>query len=179
MTVIIAITDGRKVYMGSDSYCGSSDFLDLCKDPKIELVKKKALIGLAGDVRAETHLRVALRDLLSEHRVTDSFLKEELPGLLYNHLAGSGVLRDKDGVTSIEAEAIIGHAGRLYYVEESLAVWESRLSYTAIGAARQLALGALSLAWGTCDGSEVVGRVLEVVAKHSPWVLPPYDILYL
>jgi 20S proteasome alpha/beta subunit len=183
MTVVIgAISDGR-VYLAGDSYLGDEDACDLCSEPKVVQIANTVGIGICGDVRAEAVVVKTIKGMLSKkQRITDSYLRGDFSIKLHEKLKASGVLKDDKGITALdESEYLLGHAGSLYYVEDSLGLWRPRVPYAAIGSGRTFALGALAYANMSgdlrTDPKKALKKVLDACVRHCHHVRPPYTFL--
>lgn len=152
MTVIAAITDGRTVWIGSDSLATSGD-VRIPHGPK--LVRKRVgrtggdlVIGTSGTSALGPLVRYDLDvpvppdpedddDVDSwAHAVAKAITElavEATPPMTYE---------DDDATRHLDGGLILGYAGRLYIIETNLALRVA--GYTATGSAREPALGALS-----------------------------------
>lgn len=185
MTLVIGAISGDDVYLAGDSYCGdlANDVVDLCKDPKVYMVSNTVALGICGGIRTEVAVVKAIKSILSaKKKVVEQFLLNDFSTKLHEKLKDTGILKDIKGVHSLDdSEYILAHAGRLYYLDDDMGLWESQTPYVAIGAARSIALGSLAYAHKTGelqrDPVKVLERVLECAARHSHYVRPPYTYL--
>ncbi len=183
MTVVIGAVVGERVWLAGDSYCGDDEVSDLCSEPKVLRVSNTVGLGLCGDVRTEVLVTKAVKQILSKkQRVTDEWLRTDFALALHKRLKDSGVLKDNKGIHSLDnADYILAHAGRLYYMDESLALWTSRHPYVAIGVGKSMAMSTLAYSHTNGELEEdprnALERVLRSVAQHNHYVRPPYTYL--
>ena len=178
MTVIVGAVVGSTVYLAGDSFCGDENVSDLCLDPKVEKISNRMGIGVAGDIRTEILVKKTLISLFTaKNRITKKYITSELPLKLHEKLKDSQIFLNG----KVEAEYLLAHSGHIYYVDDSLAVWESQRPYVAIGAAKQIATGSLAYAHFSGllekDPELALKTVLDICCEHSPWVRPPYTFL--
>lgn len=184
MTVVVGTVIKGKIYLGGDSFCGDEEVIELCRDPKVLKVGDGVALGLCGDVRTERLVTKAVKSIFSRRKqaITKTWLEGEFSTQLHKKLKNSGVLRDDKGIHHLEdSEYILAHNGHIYYLDETLALWESKAPYVAIGAGRVGALTALGFAHRVGllekDPRGTLEDVLEASGTHNPWVYGPYTFL--
>lgn len=183
MTVVIGAVSNGHVWLAGDSYCGDEEISELCVEPKVLRVSSTVGLGLCGDVRAEMLITRAVKDILgSKKRITDEWLKTSFSVLLHKRMRDSGVLQENKGIHRLEdSQYVLAHAGKLYYLDSTLALWTPTTAYVAIGAGRSIAMGALAYAHESgdldADPEATISRVLDCVMRHSHYVRSPYTLL--
>lgn len=157
MTVIVGITDGDKVYMGSDSMISGENDKQSLKTPKIikkECIKgcgiedevNNMLIGVCGTLRGLQLLQyqwespIQSQDQIDENYIYVSVLNS-IRSLFIEH--GSGVILDNQDQQP--DYFLIGYKEHLYLLESNYQIYEVDKPYAAIGSGAHYALGTLHL----------------------------------
>lgn len=188
MTVIVGIVTKDKVVLAGDSYCASPhDYMvDLCKAHKVFKVAPTVGLGICGDLRAERLVTDVLKELFKKRKKNlEKYISEgALSYDLHQVLDKVGVMQEDKGVKSLEDSAyLLAHAGKLYYMEGNLTLWESQYPYAAIGAGSKFALGALAYAdlsdtggtslYNTKTATTIAINAVEATARHCALVATP------
>jgi 20S proteasome alpha/beta subunit len=188
MTVVVgAVTSDKKIHLAGDSFCGTEYLSELCTEPKVFKLSNHVAFGICGGIRSEVLIVDAAKSILqrkTKQSLTSDYFKVDFAYKLHDRLKNSGVLKDKDGIHQLkDSSYVLGCNGHLFYLDEDLGVWEAQSPYVAIGAGRDLAIGALAFAHKSGelekDPKAALMRVLDVCVAHSPWVKGPYTYLQM
>ena len=178
MTAVIAYTNGTKVWLAGDSFCGDENKRDLCEASKVYQIGKLG-VGLCGFVRQELILESVLR-AANPNDFSDEWIRFVLPDLLHETMKMKGAVVEKDGQSTFgNSSYILALEGRLYYLESDFGVWEIKKNVAAIGAGREYALGALTMVPKSLakDPEKTLKKVLDAASEWSPWVIGPHSVI--
>ncbi len=182
MTAIVAITNGKNVWMADDSFCGSENVLDLCKSAKVYKIGKLG-IGLCGRIRQELILEKTLTKLILKDKIeiTHDWLKFELPDILVKEMRMASATSEKNGQLTLgDSSYMLAFDGKIYYLDDDFGIWDSQRDIAAIGAGRYYALGSLQTLQeikNNLSPEKKLIKSLEVSTKWSVWVAPPYTVI--
>ena len=179
MTCIVGYRDPRsgEVWVGGDSAATTHLEVIILDTPKVFRLGS-LVIGGAGSPLAINALRYA-EDFPCTPAVEDldRYMSTEFPRAVRRVWKKAKVYPDKDGY--YEFGGIVGIHDRVYAVESNLQ-WEvSAGSFVATGSGMFAALGALDVLTRTEGLSpvELVRDALDVAARTTPYVRPPFYIL--
>ena len=175
MTAVAAYTNGEKVWMAGDSFCGHEESTDLCAESKIiPAAQGKLLVGVCGTIRQSVVLESTLRmlDNMKPEIITADYIRNDFPTMFLQQL------EEHNALPEMEGQKILGNAGylfaiegRIFYMEADFGVWESSKPIAAIGAGRTLVVGALSRSYKTLAKStkpqNELFKALEVASEWS------------
>lgn len=173
MTCIAALEHPGGVWIGSDSFLGNEDEVDLIQGPKW-VRKGELLIAYAGDVRPAQLLTHCLH---VRKRKADEDVEAYL---VVEVVASIRRLYAKEAVTSAEAvassptEYLFILDGKAFRVWSDLSVLRSPRGFTAIGVGAPFALAALAATADNPDPRARVVKALEVSALLCPAVRAPF-----
>lgn len=182
MTAIIALTNGKNVWMAGDSFCGDEDKKDLCKTSKVYKVGPIG-IGLCGMVRQELIVEKTIRRLIEEEnvKVTHDWLKFELPDILVAEMRERHATVDKENQATLGDSAyMIAFGGKIYYLDDDFGIWDSQRKFAAIGSGKQYALGAMAALdkiSSELSPEDKVRLCLDCAHDWSIYVCPPYTCI--
>jgi len=183
MTCIVGMTDGKTVWMGADSAMtinGDGDVVSL-KGSKIFRIGK-ILIGGSGDA-AISNLDFHADEIPQPENGEDARLymgKRLLPALI--EIGGKlNLIRESEGHMAGFGNWIVGLQGRLFEIDNHLAVAETNSPFSAVGIGAPYAMGYLEAATGALrkDFEVIVIDALRVACKYSPACRPPFTNLRL
>lgn len=179
MTCIVGLIDGDSVVMGADSGAVSGWCTIVRKDPKIFL-KNDMLIGVSGTPRMTQLLKYSLdvqewKPGQSTFECMVSYFSEGARKCFRD----GGILETENGIEKFGGNILIGVDGRLFTIGNDFQVSERVDSYSAIGSAREVALGALyatELAKGMSPEARI-SIALAAAAYHDMSISRPFVIL--
>lgn len=190
MTCIVAITDGKKVYMGGDSQGTALHTGQLMKNEKVFKktfsIKKKnsikeveMLFGCSNSIRMTQiiHYIFDIPEMDGEMDERPYMVKVFVPALI-KCFADNGYLRTQEGEIS-NCYFMCGFNGRLFTLQDDFQVGEPMLNYDSIGSGADYAMGALSASfeYHDTDYVNVLRIALEIAAKHNITVSGPFNIM--
>jgi len=182
MTCVVALVTNGKIILGGDSFCGDDSILDICRSPKVYKIGPIG-VGLCGNVRSEQILEKTLKyHIPRRQKITHNWLVNNLTESVRKAMKKYGCLYDKDGVHEMKESAyILTFKDRIYHFDEDFGLWDSARPYTAIGAGRSIAFGALAqsikLGLHNENPEKVVLDALEIASEWSPWVCGPHTVI--
>lgn len=145
MTCIVAVADGRQVWMGADSEWSSTDAsCGALSWPKIAIMGDY-LIGMSGLLRTMNlvyHSFLppppprARRDLMT-------FMVNEFVPQLKAVVEPTAPAAEGRRRGEMDNDMLVGIGGSIYYVDSDFAVIREPLDYSACGSGRHVALGSL------------------------------------
>jgi ATP-dependent protease HslVU (ClpYQ) peptidase subunit len=175
MTCIVALTDGKKVYMGGDSAAVEvdSNFVSSRIEPKV-FVTGDYIIGYSGSFRFGKVVEYSCELPRPEYRDIHKFMNTKFVNAIReaveeNKLDNS---EDKDA-----AELLIGLHGHIFELNSDWHVGEDSNSYNAIGSGSSFALGSLFSTRRIKDPYARIKMALNASEAYSPYVRSPFTIL--
>jgi ATP-dependent protease HslVU (ClpYQ) peptidase subunit len=170
MTVIVALEEDGKVWMGSDSFIGDDSWRDVSDTPK-HFIRGELLFGFAGDI----HATQVVEDLVPPRHKAG----EDDYGYLKRVSAAIRKLHEKNKLTEKpDFSGLIGYRGKVYILFDDYGLHHSERGYAATGAGEQAACGALFAAKGREPKARIL-VALKAAATHSNAVCPPYRTISL
>jgi 20S proteasome alpha/beta subunit len=166
--------------MGADSGTSDDNVVESRADEKVFLVKNRFLIGFAGSFRLGQLLRFAFHPPLQKKSQDDyAYMCTHFVNAILECLkSGSFDSGDKNDVTATFLS--IGYKGKIYTIDGDLQVGKLNDFYTAIGSARELALGSLyTTEKMLLTPQERILLALEAAAKYAPSIRAPFTCLGL
>ena len=177
MTCIVAIAEGRKVYMGGDSVCSTGYIQHKLADPKVFL-KSGMVMGGCGVLRQQdiikNHCQITRR---KKGQGVDRYISTVVMPALRKAFKAQGcmeILNSKE--THGDACLLIGCGGKIFTAHSGISFIRTNKSYAAIGSGQEVALGSL---WQTEDNLDHnIGSRLEcallAASEFSCGVGPPF-----
>ncbi|MEX4005454.1 hypothetical protein AB4Y38_42445 [Paraburkholderia sp. EG285A] len=176
MTCIVALTDGKKVYMGADSAGSGAGGITVRADPKIYRVGP-FLIGFTTSFRMGQLLGHSLT-VAPHPEGTDvfAFMCTTFIDAVRACFTRGGFAR-KDGERESAGTFLVGYMGRIFQIGGDYQVAERAVNFNACGSGEQAALGSLHTTVGMPMRPEVrLERALAAAAKFSTGVRGPFRI---
>lgn len=168
MTAIVAISDGKRVYLGGDSALSTDDHIYHSADPKV-FERDGIVIGFCGSLRFGE--LVALTPFPKRRRDLDLWVREDI----CRALRRESVLHGCDIADGDESEAILGVGGQIYVITGGPVAYRARNDYAAIGSGAPWAEGALFATEGLKIGvTERLTVALEAAETYCASVRGPW-----
>ncbi|MGF6483552.1 hypothetical protein [Paraburkholderia sp. JPY419] len=176
MTCIVALTDGKKVYMGADSAGSGRGAITVRADPKIYRVGP-FLIGFTTSFRMGQLLGHSLT-VAPRPEGTDvfAFMCTTFIEAVRACFTRGGFAR-KDGERESAGTFLVGYMGRIFRICDDYQVAECAVNFDACGSGEQAALGSLHTTVGVPMRPDVrLERALAAAAEFSTGVRGPFRI---
>ena len=176
MTCIIGYIEGKTVHMGGDS-CLSWGYYNEGIGNSAKVYRKgEYLIGFAGSC-AEGDLMECCFDPPQLKGAVKRFMLETFARSYKQFLAEHGRLLEKDGLQSMDVEALIGVRGRLFWMDGIGGMNELKSPYQSIGCGADFALGAMEVLHGQdLTPKQKILAALKASAKHCSGVAAPFHV---
>ena len=156
MTVIVGITDGDKVYMGSDSLISGENEIQSLNTPKI--IKKECIqdcgmidetdtiiIGVSGTLRGLQLLQYQWNPpVQSQDQTDDEYIHVSVLNSIHTLFIEYGAGLMIENQDQHPDNFLIGYKGRLYILDPNYQLFEVTKPYIAIGSGAAYALGSLN-----------------------------------
>jgi hypothetical protein len=143
MTCIAAAIDDREIVIGGDSAGVSGYDLHLYGGAKV-FKKDGFLFGYSGSFRLGQVIEHSFKAPKREANVSlDTYMATVFVDEVRASLKRGGVKKVENEVEETEGNFIVGHAGRLFIVEQDFAILSIRDNFTAVGCGESAARGAL------------------------------------
>ena len=175
MTCIVAISDGRSVYMGGDSAAVEveTNLVTSRIEPKV-FIQGDYIIGYSGSFRfgkvVEYSCQLPKPDYKDIHKFMNTqFVNAVRESAEENKLENS---EEKDS-----AELLIGLHGRIFELNSDWHIGEDLNNFNAIGSGSSFALGSLFSTKRMKNYRSRVQLALEASSSFSPYVKAPFTIL--
>jgi len=170
MTVIAAISDGNRVYLGGDSALSTDDHIFMSADPKV-FDRDGLVLGFCGTLRFGE--LIALTKLPPRAgKNLDLWVREDV----CEALRVTALRKGHDIADGEESEAILGVGGQIYVIDPGPVAYRVRGSYAAIGSGAPFAEGALYATQGSSMSiTERLTTALEAAEQHSASVRGPWE----
>lgn len=183
MSVVVAIKENGKIYIGADSQCtrgGTRRTLSNANNYKIWRVPdtEHCLMAHVGLVREANVARVA-RDLVPEiYRlkglVDFSFVVKHLIPRLFDEFEENRILRNEDGLPVFDSSFLFAYEDKLFYISKNATVLEID-DFCAIGSGECEAIGSLLSTEGEpCE--ERIKKAIKASAASDIYVDYPIII---
>lgn len=179
MSCVVAMTNGKTVWMGGDSAVTDNETVTIVNNRKVVLVGD-ILLGHVGGLRPGQvieHTKSLQRK--RGNKPVDQYVYEWLEA------ARSQVIKvcpfdsedEEDlGTQDPDVTFLLGHAGRIYLVDRSWTLIDVAATYFAIGLGAPFAMGALTQLANQPE-EDAVRTALEVSALFCPSVAAPFYVL--
>jgi ATP-dependent protease HslVU (ClpYQ) peptidase subunit len=171
MTCIVGVKSGGKVFIGADALATEDNLAIAVCEPKVFRFGP-LVIGLAGEFRGAQVLRYAVKPPKKAPTEPMHWLVHTFLPTLRSAYAAHGVTAHPD--------YLVGVGGRLFEIDDALAVVESSEAFSAIGAGREYALGAYRALCGVhCPGNAeaILRRTLDAAERFCPGVRAPFTVV--
>lgn len=175
MTCIVAISDGKKVYMGGDSAAVEveTSLVSSRVEPKV-FIRGDYIIGYSGSFRFGKVVEYSCSLPRPDYKDIHKFMNTEFVNAIResteeNKLENS---EEKDS-----AELLIGLHGHIFELNSDWHVGEDSNNFNSIGSGSSFALGSLYSTKRIKDSRSRVKLALDASAAFSPYVRPPFTIL--
>lgn len=174
MTCIVGLVHEGKVYMGADSQAASSWDKRTVRHPKI-FQTGPFLIGYTTSFRMgqllQYRLEVKPQGSEDDYAYMATSFVEAVREVLKDYGFAKVEHNQEEGGTFL-----IGYKGKLYGLQDDMAVLDYMDSYSAVGCGRAYALGVME-ALSDKPPKFRVKQALAISALFSNGVSPPFDIL--
>lgn len=178
MTAVVGLVEKKKLYIGADSAATDGRHgQSLLADAKV-FDNGPMLFGVAGSLRMAQLVHYTLKipkhdsDLDVTRFMATAFIDAVRKVLLDGGHAFKAHNEEMQG-----GEFLVGYLGRLYHVQEDLAIIESTGPFSAIGSGGDLALGAMHVLYGTKKkAGDKIARALTAAAAFNASVRPPFSV---
>ncbi len=174
MTCIVGLTHKGKVYIGADSAGVAGLNLQVRSDCKV-FTNREFAFGFCGSFRMGQLLRYSFKPPLRDpdtdlytYMVT-AFIDE-----VRKTLKDGGYAEKKDN-TEKGGFFLVGHAGRLFYIEADYQVGEAATPYNATGCGAPFAMGSLFSSKG--DAEKRIREALDSAEANSAGVRGPFHVV--
>ncbi len=178
MTCIIGLEhDNGMVSIGGDSAGVSWLDIRIRVDEKV-FVNGPMIFGFTSSFRMGQLLRYSLSIPEQLPSCTDDykFMCTSFIDAVRQCLKTGGYAKVKDG-EELGGTFLVGYRGKLYRVDGDFQVGRSTQTYDACGCGEAYALGALAAGDSGIPAKERIERALEIAAKFSAGVAPPFFVL--
>lgn len=177
MTCIAALIDSGRIFMGGDSAAVDGWSLSTVSQPKVFL-NGGFLIGYTSSFRMGQLLQHAFTPPQpSQDRDLFGFMVTDFVDAVRACFKAGGYARKIEDAEKA-GTFLIGHAGRLFAIQDDYQVVECHVPFAACGCGADVALGSLF----SSRGRDPVARVhvaLEAAERFSAGVRGPFPILSL
>lgn len=173
MTCIVGLVHERKVYIGGDSAGVAGLNLQIRADCKVFTTGKFAF-GFCGSFRMGQLLRYSFTPP-PRHQDTDlyKYMVTEFINQVRKTLKDGGYAEKHDD-SEKGGYFLVGHAGRLFYVESDYQVGEAATPYNATGCGSPFAMGSLFSSKGA--PKKRIEEALAAAQANSAGVRGPFHI---
>jgi len=177
MTCIVAITDGKKVYMGGDAAAADENLsmISARKEPKVFL-KSGYLLGYSGSFRFGKVVQHSFTLPKPAYDDIDKFLNTTFVNALREVCEANKVDPSSEEDSS---EMLVGIGGRVFEFCNDWHFGEDINNFNAIGSGTQLALGSLYSTRRMKSYNARIQLALESAERFSTSVRGPFTILEL
>jgi ATP-dependent protease HslVU (ClpYQ) peptidase subunit len=177
MTCIVGIAQAGRVVIGGDSAgvdCGWR--LTVRADAKVWTTGEWAF-GFTSSFRMGQILRYRLDPPPREDgQPLEAYLATAWVDHVRHILTDGGWLQTREGRAD-GGTFLVGHAGRLFVVEDDFQVGEAVDGFAAVGSGAQVALGALWATRAWRDRQKRVLIALEAAERHNAGVRGPFEVV--
>lgn len=171
MSVVVAIKDGGKIYLGSDSQVTRWGTRTTLRNPNNYKLWKvigvdNCLMGHVGMLRDANIVRLMDR-LVTEYSVYKNYIdyeyvvKEIVPAIV-NELKTYGMVKDDKFIDMLDSEFIFAFKDQLYVIGRDRSVIEVN-DYVAIGSGEDQAVGSLL----STEGQDPKERIVKAIKASA------------
>lgn len=173
MTCVVAIWNGRRVFMGADSAATDSHSMDrwTLGFPKV-IRKGDFLYGLAGDPTVLQGLRSSFEPTPAEYSGFDY-----ISGPFINSLREFVENNQLNQGPYMPAQLLIGYQGVAYEIMQNYLVVKTQNNYASIGSGSSYALGSLAHSKGS--PRKRIEQALKSACEHNAGCAPPFNYVEL
>lgn len=174
MTCIVGLTSKGKVYIGADSAGVAGLNLQVRADCKVFTTKEFAF-GFCGSFRMGQLLRYSFKPP-RRHPETDlyKYMVTDFINEVRKTLKDGGYAAKKDDIEK-GGFFLVGHAGRLFYIESDYQVGEAATPYNATGCGAPFAIGSLFSSKG--EAEKRIREALDAAEANSAGVRGPFHVV--
>ena len=171
MSVVVAIKEGNKVYLGADSQVTKGGTRTTLKNPNNYKLWKvrgadNCIMGHVGNVRDANIIRL-LDDLVTDYDVYRDRIGYELvvrrivPDIV-DALKSAGYMKDDKHIDYMDSSYLFAYKDRLFMINTDLCVLEID-DYFAIGSGAEQAVGSLL----STEGEEPRTRIIKAIKASA------------
>ena len=171
MSVVVAIKENGKVYVGSDSQVTKGGTRTTLKNPNNYKIWKvpgaeNCLMGHVGNVRDANIVRL-IDGLVTDYSVYKNYVdfefvvKRVVPSIV-SELKEFGMIKDEKYVDSLDSSFIFAFRDKLYFINRDLSVLEID-DYVAIGSGEDQAIGSLL----STEGEKPIERIVKAIKASA------------
>lgn len=176
MTAVVAVTNGRTVWLGADSAGVTGWQLTVRSDEKV-FSRGPFVMGFTSSFRMGQLLRYTLTVPSHGWALDDrEYMSTRFVDAVRDCLKTGGYAK-KESEREAGGTFIVGYHGTIYQVYSDYQVATPVAPYAACGCGEDVALGALHATDGTVDPAERVRIALEAAEAHSAGVRGPFAIV--
>lgn len=171
MSVVVAIKEGNKVYLGCDSQVTKGGTRTTLKNPNNYKIWKVAgvdncLMGSVGNVRDANIVRL-MNGLVTEYNVFKNhvdygFVVKKIVPDIVDELKQYGMVKDEKFVDFIDSSFIFAFQDQLFVIGRDRSVIEVD-DYVAIGSGEDQAIGSLL----STDGDKPKDRIVKAIKASA------------
>ncbi len=183
MTCIAGAIKGSDVWIGADAVSIHYESAARVNTQAKVFQVGEFLIGSCGTLRVQQIIRYLFTPPTVESDIMAYMIKVFVPALRTAIKDNGGEILDPSGNSQLDGRYLIAVRGRLFEVDSSYAIFESKVNYAAVGRADQEALAAMftatSLMGGDITPEKIVERGLLAAVEFDTSIRPPFTILKL
>jgi len=179
MTCVVAVIHENNVWLGADSAAFADHDIVTRSDEKV-FQNEDFIIGFSGSYRIGQLMRYAFSPPEKSTKITEmSFMVNEFVDAVRDLCKDKGVLGKENDVEVMEANLLVGYAGKIYCIEQDFQVSVLAEHYAAIGTGSQVALGAFHALKDRKEipPTERITKALQAAAEYSVGVRAPFVVM--
>jgi len=170
MTCIVGCVWRGKVYMGGDSFSGNAGFKTAETTPKL-FKNGSFLFGMSGSWRLNQIISTEFKFPKKKVQDPKGYLIELMPEIQ----DAVDSIRVLDG-EQIMIDFLVGTNGRLFHIQNDLAVTENPAGYSSAGMSWETAMAGMEF-YKDLLPKDRMTKSLEMVVKVCPVVSTPFTFL--
>lgn len=184
MTCVVAIKEGKNVWMGADSMASTEDLKSNLVQPKI-FKNGNILIGCCGSTRMLQLLQYYFKAPKHSRGVEDNaYLACDFMSSVRVCFTENGFLgdpgADSTDKSDTSGEFLVAYKGKIYYAQDDFSIIETTDSYASVGSGNHLAFGSLhSTESFNLSPKERIEMAIQAATYHCPSVGGPINIFKL
>lgn len=177
MTIIAAIENQGKIFLGSDSAASNDNLIDRLDRSKI-IKRKNIAIAFCSSFRVGQIIEYNFD--FSKIRKSERWLFSKFPELMRKTLEKNGAKCFDDGDKIAGAgEFIIGHCGKIYVMQSDFSILRTDREYAALGSGQHFALGSFHSTANIADARERITLAMEAACEFDPQCTSPLHVVEL
>lgn len=200
MTCIVAVKDGNNIWMGSDSFVGTSH------GTKHQIKNSKTytetlacgtrlIFGFCGYLKTKDIIQFTKKpsiDIIGEVNYLDlkEYIITKLIPSISSSLENYGFLKREDSIASMNDSSFllgikpVNGEAQIFKIEECLQICSYSTDYYSIGSGAEYAEGALSVLYNevfhdTISPDRIIKIALKAASLHNAYVMEPFDIQHI